>query len=292
MANQTLSVIVNRTGGAAARAGDSLGPVLCEIFAREGAGIDLHIVGPDEFDRALGKARGSRVVIGGGDGTLNRAARYLAGTGRQMAVLPLGTLNHFAQAIGLDGTLEQAAHVAVHGRIRAVDLGRANGRPFLNNASIGAYARMVLRRDAMGLPKWLATIPASLAVLLRPGARHLHIEIDGKDHRLKTPLLFFGNNRYSLEAGRVGQREGLDAGVLSVFALANRSVFGLIVAALRILGGKARPETDFAALAECREVKAWRRGLHYVALDGEVQRLHFPLRISIEPGGLEVMVPA
>jgi diacylglycerol kinase family enzyme len=191
----------------------------------------------------------------------------------------------------LDGTLDQAARVAVQGKAQAIDLGVAGGRVFLNNASIGAYARMVRRRDAMGLPKWLATLPASLAVLLRPNAQRMRIEVDGDHRSLRSPLLFIGNNRYSLDAGHIGERASLSDGTLSIYAVADKSALGLLSTAWRILRGKADPQSDFAALADCSEVTAWRRGRHHIALDGEVVEMRFPLRFGIMPQALEVMMP-
>lgn len=289
---QLLPVIVNRSGGTAAREGKALERKLRDAFAAQGTDIDLQLVEGHEIERAVvARAHSDTIVVGGGDGTLGAAARILLKRHKRMAVLPLGTLNHFAGAIGLDGTLEQAAEVAVHGTRQKLDIGLAGSEVFLNNASLGAYARMVRKREASPLPKWLATIPASLGVLMRPGAQHLHIEIDGESKRIKTPLLFVGNNRYSLDAGHIGERGSLTDGLLSLFAVAENSAPGLVGAGLRILRGKADPQSDFAELAECREVMIWRRGHHHIALDGEVVQLTFPLRLSVLPAALEVMVP-
>lgn len=207
-------------------------------------------------------------------------------------MLPLGTLNHFARDIGLDGTLEQAAQVAAHGQSATVDVGYAGERLFLNNASLGLYARMVEDRERRRLPKWLATFPAALGVLVRPGSRRIDLDIDGTRCRVKTPLLFIGNNLYSLEKGRIGQRANLQDGELSNFAVAQRGGPGLLLAAWRIMRGKVDRRADFAAIESAREVTAYRHGSHHLALDGEVTELEFPLTFRIDPGGLKVMLPA
>ncbi|MFM6932508.1 MAG: diacylglycerol/lipid kinase family protein [Novosphingobium sp.] len=285
-------MVINREGGTAAGLGNSLADKIHEAFAPTGQAIDLHLVKADELDQAIAAANAPVIAVGGGDGTLASAAARLAGEGRCLAVLPLGTRNHFARDIGLDGTLEQAAHVAAHGRCDAVDVGYAGERLFLNNASLGLYARMVEDRDRRSLPKWLATLPAAVNVLVRPGTRRLDLDIDGTRRRVKTPLLFIGNNQYSLEKGRIGQRATLQDGQMCVFAVAQRGGPGLLFAAWRIMRGKVDRRADFAAIESAREVTAFRHGLHHLALDGEVVELEFPLTFRVEPGGLKVMLPA
>ena len=56
------------------------------------------------------------MVAGGGDGTLSCAAGQLAGTGRPLGILPLGTLNHLARDAGIPADLEEAAAVIAAGQ--------------------------------------------------------------------------------------------------------------------------------------------------------------------------------
>ena len=287
-----LTVIINSSGGTASKLGDKLKVQVQDAFTAAGVAIDLRLVEGSDIAAEVEQAPGKVVAVGGGDGTISCAAGILSKQGRTLAVLPLGTLNHFAQAIGLDGTLEQAAHVACCGEERRIDLGIAGDRAFINNASLGMYPRMVRERDRLPLPKWIATIPAAVRILWRPGARRLHLTIDGVVRRLHTPLLFIGNNRYSLKAGQVGERESLQDGVLSLYAVQARSALSLILEALRILRGKANDRQDFATLPDARELVVQRRGRHPVALDGEVTQMAFPLTFAIRAQALTVMWPS
>lgn len=287
-----LVVIINRSGGAAAKLGAKLETQVRQAFAGADTPIDLHLVPGSNVEVAVERAPGGTIVVGGGDGSISAAAGVLARQGRRLAVLPLGTLNHFAQAIGLDGTLEQAARVASFGDARCIDLGCAGERVFINNASLGIYPRMVRDRDSLPLPKWLATVPAAARVLWRPRSRKVALTIDGLNQTLRTPLLFIGNNRYSLGVGEVGKRESLEDGVLSLYAVTPRSGPGLVVEALRILRGKADRQQDFATLADASQVVVHRTGSHPVALDGEVVKLPFPLTFTIRPQALTVMWPS
>src|SRR5690242_9225507 len=86
--------------------------------------------------RAALAARPDAVIVGGGDGTLSTAANVLCGHNIPLGVLPLGTANDFARTLGLPRDLEQACAIIGAGHTIAVDVGVANGRHFLNVASL------------------------------------------------------------------------------------------------------------------------------------------------------------
>jgi diacylglycerol kinase family enzyme len=293
-----LPVIVNRNGGAAASAGDALGDMLAEAFDKAGAEIELQMVDGDNVFEAVKKAAqgGVRVVVAGGDGTMACAAQALKDVDAELALLPLGTLNHLARDLGVPNDIAAAADLATHGGASAIDVGEVNGHRFVNNASIGLYPFMVRnrddQRDRRNWPKWLATVPATWAALARLPHHRLRIDMGAGLQNMVTPLLFVGNNPYGLEAGRVGTRPSLTDGKLSVYAVARRSRKGLIWFALRTLLGKADRATDFVAIGDCEELTVHSSGRSIeIALDGEVQRLDSPLRFRAIPGGLTVVMP-
>jgi diacylglycerol kinase family enzyme len=187
--------------------------------------------------------------------------------------------------------LALAASTAREGKLEAIDLAKGGDRVFVNNASVGLYTRLVRERDRRPGPKWLGTIPAAWIVLRTLRAKALHLTIDGKRQRVVTPLLFIGNNRYSLDAGSVGQRESLSDGVLSLFVVARQTPLQLVGFALRALFGQADENRDFCALADAKEVVIEGRGAIDVAFDGEVERMALPLTFAIMPGALKVLVP-
>lgn len=70
-----------------------------------------------------------RVVIGGGDGSLNAAIPGLLDTGLPLGILPLGTANDLARTLGIPAELEAAAKIIAEGQVRRIDVGEVNGRP-------------------------------------------------------------------------------------------------------------------------------------------------------------------
>jgi YegS/Rv2252/BmrU family lipid kinase len=92
---------------------------------------------PDDVETALA-AGPDRLIVAGGDGSLAPAAAAAASAGIPLGVVPTGTANDFARAMGIPGEIAEAVRLAVEGEdIRDIDLGWMDDRPFLNVASLG-----------------------------------------------------------------------------------------------------------------------------------------------------------
>ncbi|MEO9129792.1 MAG: diacylglycerol kinase family protein [Sphingomonas sp.] len=291
-----IPVLINRGGGTAASKGDKLEAEIIDAFAKAGVEIDLQLVDGDELEGAAKAVAGQPlVVVGGGDGTLGRLAGILADKGSTLGILPLGTRNHLARELGVPLDLPGAAALIAAGTVRAIDLARVNGEPFINNASIGLYPQLVRERDQRNTPKWIAAIPATFAALSRIQHHRLHLSVPGptKDSNIVTPMLFVGNNHYTLDAGQIGKRDALDGGILSIYAVAARRRLALIGFAIRTLIGRARRDSDFAAIGDPPGFEVSGRSEDIdIALDGEVITLKMPLRFECQAGALKVLAPA
>ena len=150
----------------------------------------------------------------GGDGTVSAVAAVALSLEVPLAVIPGGTLNHFASDIGL-ASVDDAIDAVAGGARATVDVGEIAGRVFVNNASIGAYPDLVDARERLEkrIGKWPALVVA-LVVVLRHGSP-CNVDIDG--HRRRLWFAFVGNCRYDLPgvAAPAG-RSRLDDGVLDV----------------------------------------------------------------------------
>jgi diacylglycerol kinase family enzyme len=255
---------------------------------------------PDDIFAALGegaKAPGlDALVAGGGDGTLSCAAGHLAGTGRPLGILPLGTLNHLARDAGIPAELDEAAAIIGARHVREIDLAEVNGRIFVNNSSVGLYPDMVRLREAeqerKGRSKRLAMMSASLATLRHFRRHRLWISAEGLEAPIDTPLLFVGNNRYAVNLFGLGERDALDEGELCLYAIRARSRIGAFWAGIRGIFGRLDQQRDFVA-AYVREAEVSSdRDVMVISADGETVRTEMPLRYRILPKALKLIVPA
>jgi diacylglycerol kinase family enzyme len=292
-----IPVLINAGGGTAASLGDKLENQVRAAFDAAGLTIDLRLLDGCDMQAAVAKrAHLPLVVVGGGDGTIGCAAGEVLKGEASLGILALGTRNHLARELGVPLDLGDAAKLIASGETRRIDVARVNDHLFINNASIGLYPAMVRVREeeqeAHRLPKWIAAVPASWSALKRLRHHRLRLRTPGVTREIATPMLFVGNNHYSLEAGRIGKRDALNDGLLSVFALASHSRAALIGFVLRAVIGRVRRREDFAAIGDVPELTVTGRSHDVdIALDGEVRRLTLPLKFRIEAGALRIVAP-
>lgn len=292
-------VIINGQSGACLTAG---GPELIKAitaaFSAAGVDADVRCVAGEQIPaeaKAAAASGADAVVAAGGDGTINTVVGALIGGDVPLGVLPMGTLNHFAKDLGIPVDLAEAVHVISLNHAVAVDVGEVNQREFINNSSLGVYARAVIERDhtqnRLGMAKWPAMALAAIKTFRLAPMLHVRLDMNGKLIRLKTPLVFVGNNRYRLELPMIGARDRLDEGVLSLYVATAHSRWGMLKLLFRAAFGKLRESRDFEAMYTNEVwIETRHRRLH-VAIDGEIVRLQTPLHYKIKLRALRVLVP-
>ena len=139
-----------------------------------------------------------RIIVGGGDGSLNGAARGLLKSGLPLGVLPLGTANDFARTIGLPLDLAHAVDVIAKGNTTEIDLGEANGHPFFNVASVGFSADLAMSLTEKFKKRWGKLGYGLVAARLLASSRLFiaTLEHDGQTEELRTLQVAVGNGRF------------------------------------------------------------------------------------------------
>jgi len=112
----------------------------------EGRGVEVvwhPTEGPGHAGKiASGLPDGALVVAVGGDGTVHEVAAACVESGRVVGVLPVGSGNDYAKALGIGTDLGRALEVVAGGRVRSVDTGEVNGVRFNNGLGIGFDAEV------------------------------------------------------------------------------------------------------------------------------------------------------
>ena len=237
-------------------------------------------------------ARGAEVIgMAGGDGSQALVATVAARRDVAHVCIPAGTRNHFALDLGLDrDDVVGALDAFTDGVERRIDLARVNDRVFVNNASLGVYAKVVQSeayRDAK-LGTWTDMLPE----LLGPDAEAIDLEFttpDGTDYD-DAPLVLVSNNPYELtHLSGAGTRERIDTGLLGIVAARVRGADVSKLLALELVGQAGRYPGLLAWSAREFEVRSG--GPVEVGLDGEALMLEAPLHFASLPGALRVRLP-
>jgi undecaprenyl-diphosphatase len=245
-----------------------------------------------DLGREIGCAldEGRIVVACGGDGTVSAVAQHLAGRRGTMAVLPAGTLNHFARDLGVDDPdAALAALEAEH--TEAVDVGRAGDRVFVNTLVFGIYPEIVRAREQRraSLGRWLALVASVGRVVIGFDPLAGRISADGRARRLEATAVFVGNDRFSTRPGSIGRRQRLDEGVLDVRVVRARTgVLGRASEGWR--AAVHRPRRVVGTVAH--EVRIHLREPRLVAIDGEPEGELRSVRVVSDPRALRVVSPA
>lgn len=251
-------------------------------------GLDLEQLARDAIDRGA-----DCLGMAGGDGSQALVASIAVEHGIPFVCVSAGTRNHFALDLGLDRNDPRASVYAFRdGDERRVDYATVNGRLFVNNVSLGAYATIVQQegyREAKAgtsmamLPELLGNTeePFDLQFTTPDGT-----EVDG------SFLVMVSNNPYVLGASPdASQRRRLDSGRLGVFAVSATTGPQAAEALARALTGRSAPGGHaFEFTTREFEVRS-RSGKAFAGIDGEALELDTPLTFRIQPLGLRMLVP-
>ncbi len=247
--------------------------------------------GPGEVDvaqlarRAVGEGA-DLLGVAGGDGTQALVAGVAAEHHLPFLVLSAGTRNHFAMDLGLDRARPDLGLDALSDGVELLlDLGRINGRVFVNNASFGAYAEVVqspaYRDDKIGTT--LQMLPDLLAGHRGP---RLRVRIDGRQVLDGPSALLVSNNPYGTgDPAGLGRRPRIDTGLLGVVAV---TVHTAGQAAALLAGRRGPGMSVFTAHEVVVESDAPEIP---VGVDGEALVLPTPVRCVVQPTALRVRLP-
>lgn len=232
------------------------------------------------------------LAMAGGDGSQAVVASVASELDLPYACIPAGTRNHFACDLGVDrDDVAGALDAFVDGGERRVDLAEVNGRVFVNNASMGLYAKIVQSaeyRDAK-----VQTAAEVLPDLIGPDAAPLDLQftLPSGERATSANLILVSNNPYQLAHLRgAALRPRLDRGELGVVTLqVSGAADAHKLAALEVAGQVSRfrgwnewTPTEFEVASD---------GPVEVGVDGEALIMHPPLRFVIRPGALTIRQP-
>jgi diacylglycerol kinase family enzyme len=237
-------------------------------------------------------AEGADVVgVAGGDGSQAVVAGVAAEHDVAFVCIPAGTRNHFALDLGVDrDDVVGALDAFAHGFERRVDLATVNDRVFVNNVSLGLYARIVqsdeYRDDKMGTAARM--LPDLLGNDYDPFDFRVHGPTGVDDAH--PDLVLVSNNVYQLSGiGGFGARARLDEGVLGVIVIDVRDAADLAQLVALETAGRGPSFRGWHEWSDATVVVESSQPVE-AGIDGEAVVLEAPVRFESRPAALRVRV--
>ena len=213
------------------------------------------------------------IIAVGGDGTVNEVAKgiILRGFGR-LGIIPGGTGNDMARSLNLPKKLEENLDIIIEGYERNIDIGRVNGDKFLNIASIGFDAEVVLNNIKIKqiIKAGFSYLISVIYTLLSYKKKNMEIIIDGKTIKEEVVLMAIGNGKYYGGGLQILPMAEVDNGLFSICIVSKANNLTLLRLFPTIFSGKHINLKKYVQIHEGRNIKIESSENFYLNIDGEI----------------------
>jgi diacylglycerol kinase (ATP) len=287
-------LIVNPVARRAGRAGEKA----VRAFVEEGVSCEVIFTGAAGHATELARERGPKVdavFTLGGDGTAMEVITALADSSPPVGVLPGGTGNVLARALGIPMSVRSAVHALVEGHEARLDLGRLrDGRHFAIGLGVGLDEAMIagtspLMKRHVGV---LAYVWSAFKAAMGLRTFRARLTVDGRVHERDAAFVLIANlGAVPMLGGVLRFGDGIlhDDGVLHACLFSPRSRWAALRLFVRLMRGTAQsdPSSFYVPGREFRlETDPPRR----TQADGELLDMT-PVEISVRPGAARLLMP-
>jgi YegS/Rv2252/BmrU family lipid kinase len=260
--------------------------------------FDLYeTTGEEDLSQIVQEALGKNydlMVAAGGDGTVSGVADGLAGNPLPLGIIPAGTVNSLAEALGIPQDNQAAvALLSTDHRVRAIDAIHDGERHFLINASMGITARSMKatdREDKNHLG-WWAYLWSGIKKIL--GLEPIHFSFDFGDHQekfLAAEVIIFNSDDLGVIDEDIAVDVMMDDGALDLYAVRSRTLPDLLkVLWMTVLNQPRRnPHIRYWQVMEQVRISA-QKAISYQG-DGDIKG-ELPAQFSVKKEAIRIIVP-
>lgn len=240
------------------------------------------------------------IFVVGGDGTVNEVINGLAEGTVALGVLPGGTGNAWAKELGLPtrsprhwSPLVDSVRALVPGTVRRIDLGKANGRYFLQWAGLGLDAEVTYameprsrRQRRLGA---LAYVVAGVSIAITMAGIRTRIYIDDQLIYRRSILIVISNSQLYGGKVRIATDAQLDDGLLDLNVFAGTGFGSAIRTTLGVITGLHVHDPRYS-LYQGRSIRIETDKPMALHVDGEPLGTT-PLECEVVPRALSVLIP-
>lgn len=237
------------------------------------------------------------IIASGGDGTLSKTSEALIGTGIPFGVIPRGTANAFAAAMGIPQSIEAACQIILAGKTRVIDTASCNGQPMVLLAGIGYEAETIAQADRTAKNRFgvLAYIFSGIRQLRRMQSFTAEIETEDQNLKLQAVAITIANAAPSTSILAQGTVDVVaDDGLLDITIVTSGDRKSFIAALFQLLRSGFNN-----TVVKHEDVIYWRsprirvntKPRQKIVVDGNLYGTT-PVEIECVSPGLRILVPA
>ena len=256
-------------------------------------------ISPQKLAQDAIESEADLIIASGGDGTVSSVSGALIGTNIPLGIIPRGTANAFAKALGIPfgfNPIQSACEVIIEGNTHTVDISRCNGLPMILLAGLGLEAEAIERADREAKDRWgvFAYIMAGIQQLKEQELFTTEIEVEGVVKQFHAAAVTIANAAPPTSVmaqgfGSVNVKDGL----LDVTIAAPKTDLEAVTAMASLLGAalfKTPTNRDDIINLKTKKIKVKTAPPQKVVLDGEMIGTT-PIEVECIPSGLNVLAP-
>ncbi len=241
---------------------------------------------------------GATAVAVGGDGTVHGVLRGCLAGGHRLGLVPFGSGDDFAYALGLGrGDPSSAVRALLEGRERRIDVGEVNGEPFVNAFGTGFDADVARRILAApptfrGLARYLYGVVSALRDFRLSDVEVVMTDATGEVRRFAGPALLVAVQNGPRTGGsfRFAPDAAPDDGVLDVVVAGRFGRAGTLAILPRVMRGRHLGHPEVHRFAATSLDVGWTSSVAGHA-EGEPIATAAEYRVRLRPGALRVVAP-
>lgn len=231
-------------------------------------------------------------VAVGGDGTVNEVARGLINKGKgTLGIIPGGTGNDMAKSLGVPLNPKEALESLCRGLKREIDIGNVNGFNFLNIASVGFDAEVVINnvRIKKIIKSRISYAISVIYTLLSFKKKKIKVKIDGQVLEEEIILLAVGNGRYYGGGMEILPMAIVDDGFIDICLISGLGKIKILFLFPSIFKGNHIKYNKYVKTYKAKSVQVNIEEGIYLNIDGDVLPKQKEIKFNLENKKLNVI---
>ncbi|HNZ42745.1 MAG TPA: diacylglycerol kinase family lipid kinase [Bacteroidales bacterium] len=228
------------------------------------------------------------VIIVGGDGSINEAARGLIGTNTALGIIPAGSGNGLAHFLKISLNTRKAIEIINRYHVKPIDTGNINGHPYVSVAGLGFDAYVAKLFSKSRIRGFWAYAKIIFLQYLTYQPKRFKIYVDGKILKKSAFMLTFANSDQFGFNAHIAPTAVIDDGYIDLCIVRKPRIFYVVLVIPFLFLGLLH-KTPFVKIIKTKNVKVIQSRNNVAHIDGDEIDLGRIIEVRIIPASLNII---